>query len=119
MRILAGLAIGFLAGANWKKLRPHVEPFMPVIKDAGEKASDAYTTLVKGFMSKMEEYADERAEVRHRDGQGSGSSPTAAAASTPVASANGTAPVPTQAHPVAQAARTAASLIGTGGPLSS
>lgn len=107
MRILAGLAIGFVAGANWKKLRPHVEPFMPVLKDAADKAGDAYTTLVKGVMEKMEQYSDERAEARHREGQAAGSAATVQSASAPVASANGTAPASPKADPVAEPAKTA------------
>lgn len=88
MRILAGLAVGFVAGANWKRLRPHVEPFMPVLKDAADKAGDAYTTLVKGVMERVEQYADERAEARQKEQT---AAPPAAGSSAGVAmaSANG------------------------------
>lgn len=101
MRIFAGLAIGFIAGANWKKLRPHVEPFMPVLKEASEKAGDAYTTLMKGFMEKMEQYTDERAETRHRESQAAGSAASVSPSTAPSASVNETTPASSSADPLA------------------
>ena len=67
-----GLAIGGVAGANWSKIKPMLEPFLG---SAADGFGDAYGDVARMVADRFEAFQDGAAERRHKsNGSSNGSS---------------------------------------------
>jgi len=58
-----GLAIGGVAGANWSKIKPMLEPFLG---SAADGFGDAYGDVARMVADRFEAFQDGAAERRHK-----------------------------------------------------
>jgi len=59
--MLLAFAAGIAVGANWPKIKKHLEPYT---KKMGEKGAEAYGNMVKFFAEQKERMDDSLAEAK-------------------------------------------------------